>query len=726
MLALAFLNPLLLWAVPLCSVPIIIHLLNRRRFRKVPWAAMEYLLAAMKRNRKRLRMEQWLVLLLRTLAVLLLVSLVSRPQLGGGGILSTKTHHVVVLDDSASMSQRSGSTSLFVKALDRVRTLVDDLAARRSGDLFSLVRTSRPAQPDLWQQRVGPDLGRRAGTLLKELSVGDTSPDLGAALQATVKRGAEVVEAGRTQYWLVGDARAHDWATDDDRARPAVLAALQALRPDQDHLTVLGKAGPPANLAVVDVRLVDRLAVAGVGATLAVDVQNLGLDPTAPTTVAVEVDGQSRVVMTVPPLAAGERVPIPISHTFHQAGYHRIDAAVEPTESFPIDDRRSLALSVRDKSRVLLVDGQPDDEDGEAFFLQTAMEIEASGIEPQTVSDQVLEETDLAPFDMVWLCNVQAPTAATAKRIEDYVAGGGGLVITSGPLVDTARWNELLWRDGKSVLPLPFGEIGGDPDRPERALLVQTDHAVCAGVAEVLDLLMSNVVLVKRWLQIVEASQAAASIVARIRDAEGPPLLATRTFGSGGGEVALFAVTADKSWWNVPSTDLFLVLVNQLHRASARRQDVAANNLLTDGSFRSSLDPGTYRPDVTLRALLGDDERTFTATDAQSPSASLAVAMSELRQLGPYEMELGRHDGATEKRMIARNLPMAEGRLAAFAENAFGRLYPQELHERVTFVREDDSLGDEQGEGEVWPLLAALLLVGLLLESLLAWRFGRR
>src|SRR6187401_1923992 len=120
MLALAFLNPLLLWALPLAAVPIVIHILNRRRFKKVPWAAMEFLLAAMKRNRKRLRMEQWLVLLLRTLAVLLLVALVSRPQLGGGGLLSARVHHIVVLDDSASMTQRSGSTTLFVKAQDRI------------------------------------------------------------------------------------------------------------------------------------------------------------------------------------------------------------------------------------------------------------------------------------------------------------------------------------------------------------------------------------------------------------------------------------------------------------------------------------------------------------------------------------------------------------------------------------------------------------------------------
>src|SRR3990172_4607818 len=139
MLAFAFLNPLLLWALPLAAVPIVIHLLNRRRFHRIPWAAMEFLLAAMKRNRKRLRMEQWLVLLLRTLAVLFLVSLVSRPQLGGGGLLGTRTHHVVVLDDSASMTQRTGSTVLFERAQDRIRALADDLSARRSGDLFSIV-----------------------------------------------------------------------------------------------------------------------------------------------------------------------------------------------------------------------------------------------------------------------------------------------------------------------------------------------------------------------------------------------------------------------------------------------------------------------------------------------------------------------------------------------------------------------------------------------------------
>lgn len=737
MLALAFLNPLLLVALPLCAIPIVIHLLNRRRFRQVPWAAMEYLLAAMKRNRKRLRMEQWLVLLLRTLAVLLLVALVSRPQLSGGALLGSRTHHVVVLDDSASMTQRSGSTRLFEHAQDRVRALVDDLASRRSGDLLSIVRTSRPLQPDLWEQRVGPDIGRRTATMLKEWSVGDGAPDLGAVLQATLRRVRETKETARTEYYVVGDRRAQDWATDDDKPKPALLAALSSMG-EQEHVTVLAVGGQQPNLAVVDVKLVDRLAVAAVPVTMAVVVQNFGLDPTTPTSVAVEVDGKSRVVRPVPALLPGERATLPIEHTFHQAGYHRVEAVLEATETYPLDDRRTLALDVRDRSRVLLVDGQPDEDQGETYYLQAAMEIAETGIETQVVTDTALDGTDLAPFDFVWLCNVQAPPPATAQRIEQFVAAGGGLAIACGNQVDAQRYDELWWRDGQGPLPLPLGEVAGDPDRPEPAVLVAPDHPICDRVTEVLDLLFGNVMLVKRWLSIDPVEGHEAAIVARIHDAEGPPLLVTRTFGAGG-EVMLLAVTADRFWSNLPSTDLFVVLVNQMHRFGARRRDLGGINLLPDGSLRLDVDLGTHRPDVTVRALSATgDERTFTATEAKvapaaaappptaTTSAALTIPMAELRQLGAYELELVRHDGVPDTRLFARNPPLVESRLLGFPEAGFARLYPPEAQAHVRFVGEDAGFGNGDGEGELWQVLAAALLAGLLLESLLAWRFGRR
>lgn len=720
--AIAFLNPLLLWGLLLCAVPILIHLLNRRRFRRVSWGAMEFLLRAMQRNKKRLRMEQWLVLLLRTLAVLLLVALVSRPQLGGG-LLGARTHHVVVLDDSASMGQRSGSTTLYGRAHERIRALVDELVVARQGDSFSLVRTSRPSAPELWRQRVGPELTRRVAGLLAELAATDAAPELDAALRATGQRARSVEDAARTWLYVVGDRRAIDWATDDDQPRPGIVEALRGLDRDRDRVLVLGEAGPPANLGIVELRLLDRLAVAGVPLVLAVDVQNFGLDAVPPTTAVVEIDGQSRVLVAVPRLLPGERIAVPLSHVFHQPGPHRIEAALEPTDSYPADDRRTLALDVREKSRVLLVDGQPDEDDGETFFLQAAMDVAESGIDPQVVSEAALADANLAGFDMVWLCNVQSPGSHVAPRLEDYVAAGGGLAVFAGPLLDAARWNELLWRDGQSVLPLPFGELGGDPDRPVKAVLVHPDHAICAGVSEVFDLLFGGVVLAKRWLQLVEPPGHTAAIVARLQDADGPPLLATRSHGRG--EVVQCALAADKSWSNLPSTDLFLVLVHQLHRAGARRQEIAWQNLLADGELRLPLDPASHRGDATVRSLQGDEERTFTAAAGDGESA-LLVPMSELRRLGAFELELPRHEGLPERRLFARNVSPRESRLLGFSASAFQRLYPQDLHAMVQFVADDGADDGTAGEGEAWPLLAALLLAVLLLESVLAWRFGRR
>jgi uncharacterized membrane protein len=434
---------------------------------------------------------------------------------------------------------------------------------------------------------------------------------------------------------------------------------------------------------------------------------------------------------------------VPISHTFSAAGFHRIEAQLEATDHFPLDDRRTFAIDVRDKSRVLLVDGEPDVDEGEAYYVQNALDPDGDarfGIEAQVVSETALAEIDLEPFDLVWLCNVQSPPPTAAQRIEQFVAAGGGLCFSVGALVDAARYNELFWRDGAGVLPLPLGEIGGDPDKPEHALLVKKDHPMCARLGDILELLTNRVLLVKRWLTIVDDGKHGASVVARIRDAEGPPLLVTRTFGSGGGEVSLFAITADRFWSTMPSTDLLVPLVNELHRFAARRRDTSGNNLLPAGSYRLQLDPGVYRADVTLRAIGGDgDERTFTAAEApaqqgaqpgaqpaQQQPLTLAVAMSELRQLGAYEVELARHDNATEKRLIARNPETAESHLIGFLDSSFTRLYPKELHDRVAFVGDSGGLGTGSGEGEIWKLLAGALLLGLLLESLLAWRFGRR
>src|SRR5438067_13714196 len=89
----------------LVSLPIIIHLINRMRFKRLRWAAMEFLLKSQKRNRRRLIIEQLILLLLRILMVLLVALLVAR-WIYGGDKARTGTKHVVVIDDTLSMRDR--------------------------------------------------------------------------------------------------------------------------------------------------------------------------------------------------------------------------------------------------------------------------------------------------------------------------------------------------------------------------------------------------------------------------------------------------------------------------------------------------------------------------------------------------------------------------------------------------------------------------------------------
>src|SRR5205823_10331891 len=148
---LAFLNPLLLWGLAFTSIPIIIHLLQRRRQRVVRWGAMEFLLLSMRKRSRRLRLEQLLLLLIRCLILLLVVLALARPALRPGAFRAFAAeghvHAILVLDDSYSMGyQPEGAEreTLFDRARRRAVDLIHQ--GLRPGDAVSVVLASDPAQ----------------------------------------------------------------------------------------------------------------------------------------------------------------------------------------------------------------------------------------------------------------------------------------------------------------------------------------------------------------------------------------------------------------------------------------------------------------------------------------------------------------------------------------------------------------------------------------------------
>ena len=118
-LAFGFANLSMLGWLAAAAVPLVIHLWSRRKHHEAPWAAVEFLLAAVRKNARRMQFEQWLLLAVRTLIILLVILAVAEPytqQFGIVGPTYRQTHKVFVLDGSYSMAYRQSDETLFERA----------------------------------------------------------------------------------------------------------------------------------------------------------------------------------------------------------------------------------------------------------------------------------------------------------------------------------------------------------------------------------------------------------------------------------------------------------------------------------------------------------------------------------------------------------------------------------------------------------------------------------
>ena len=140
---------LLTIGLPLIAVPVLIHLINLRRQQRVRWAAMEFLMESQHRDRRWIFLKQLLLLLTRmavvAVLVLMLAHLVLRNEwlslLGRG-----TTHHLVLLDDSYSMSDRWNETTALGEGKRAVQAIVDQAAQQSDAQLITLLRFSEAAK----------------------------------------------------------------------------------------------------------------------------------------------------------------------------------------------------------------------------------------------------------------------------------------------------------------------------------------------------------------------------------------------------------------------------------------------------------------------------------------------------------------------------------------------------------------------------------------------------
>src|SRR5262245_53705456 len=170
-----FLNPFYMIAGgALVSSPILIHLINRMRFRRIRWAAMEFLLKSQKRNRRRLIIEQLILLALRCLLVMLFGFLMAR-FVGEalGRTATTSVTHVIVIDDTLSIADlnpknQSAHPDCFEQAKAHVKELAENAVQAPSAQTLILVAMSGREQT-LFNERLNDESLGKLRKILDEL-----------------------------------------------------------------------------------------------------------------------------------------------------------------------------------------------------------------------------------------------------------------------------------------------------------------------------------------------------------------------------------------------------------------------------------------------------------------------------------------------------------------------------------------------------------------------------
>ena len=468
-----FLSPFLLWFLAAASVPVIIHLLNKRRHKTVQWAAMQFLLKATRESRGKKKLRHILILTCRALGIAALAFAAARPVVSGllGWGAGTIDTVVLILDRSASMELRSGDGQAAKRelVLQKVRDAMADIGNPRLVLIDSATGKA--------QEVPSPDV-------LAEISA-TAATDSAADIPALVSAATETLStgSGRSEIWLASDLQNSNWRPDDSERWDAARANLAALpqKPALRVLSLTGDSAPNVSLRVLS----SRRSSDG----LLLDLELIRSEDDRGTLnlpLTVRVNGT----------ASGESLTLPGQSLRFQKRIAIKDEAESghgwlsiPADGNPRDNAVFFAYGPARPVKSLIV--APKGESADYLALAAA----PPGFEKQTaerIDPAAFAQTSTADYSMI-LWAAPLPSATNANLLEAFLKAGGQIVCLPAaepssetflgmkwePVAEAQRGKFFILQDwNKTDGPLRDG-IDGTPLPAERLRAIK--RAIPAG-----------------------------------------------------------------------------------------------------------------------------------------------------------------------------------------------------------------------------------------------------
>jgi hypothetical protein len=548
-----FLSPLLLWFLAAASVPVAIHLINRRRHKTIQWAAMQFLLKASRESRGKKKLRHILILICRALAIAALALAAARPVVSGlmgwgGGSIDTV---VLLLDRSASMEIKPGDglASRREIAMRKVRDAMADLGSTR----LVLIDSASGRPQEIPSPEILDTLSSTAAT------------DSGADFPELLARAAEFLTetSGRSEVWLVSDLQRASWLPDDERwsAARASLAAL----PQKPAVRVLSISGSTASNSSLRLSRARRS-----GNELLLDLEVLRSGETRGNSalpLTTHLDGSRTTEnLTIPgqSLRFQKRIVLPSgSETGH--GWVSI-----PVDGNSRDNAAFFAYGPAHPSKSLIV--SPAGECADYLALAAAPpgleNFETRRVDPAEAATAI--SPDLSAI--IWAAPL--PGGPAAKALLDFLNSGGQVLFLPPGMPSQTAFIDLSWGDPTEA---PAGKffILADWNHADGPLRDGIDGTPVAG---------NRLKAIRRQIPLGDVTPLA-------RWEDGEPALTRRIFDHG---TAWFLGTMpDYTWSNLGDADVLLPAVQRIIVSGGDRFD--ASYLTTVGAPAARLMPGETR-----------------------------------------------------------------------------------------------------------------------------------
>jgi hypothetical protein len=722
---------------------------------------MQFLLDSIRKNRRRLRIEELILLLIRTLAVIVLGFTIARfTGCGMTNILPAGEGSqmvVYVLDDSYSMGQKAGTAEVFEQAR---QDLSEQIMGVPKTDKIAIVRATDPNELVFAPQFNADPEGLTDS--VKMLKIKPRRADLPRAMDKALEI-CRAADAANKRVYLLSDFRKTD------------LTGRENIRRIKDRFAALAKNGvdvvaldygreSKGNLTVEKVELLNRLAVLQMPIRVQVTIRNNGGKVVEGVDVKLHAKigaGEDAKEFTLPVeqidrIAPAESRTIEMQITPKVAGPAVLTAEL-PADDLVTDNEGQVALDVREAVRVLIVDGNPNvvAKRASSFFPRIALdpyEDQRFGVGVDVINLENITSARFDEYDLVMLTNVsQFPlqlsgsngngtSYAMLPELQDYVRRGGGLVIWAGDKLNPTFYGEqgAFYDDGSGLLPYPLA--------PRRTAMegkvfridpqsIQPDSVMRFFYGE--RGVLTQLVRIKSFAPALElaSSPKAADIkpprvVARLTDPEHSPLVVTRRYGRG--SVVLFTTTASAKWTDWPKagkhSQYIYVLFDLLQNHSRRyAQDLTAP---VGTPIAHSVSKAMLDATVTMKTPQYPESDLVTLRPKAEKHPVTGVVQNLVQyerawEAGAYTISMKLPAGEETWVYYVRNPRAVEGRLAPGKQtditSAFGS---QEFRYKDRAKESGTSVVKAEIDKEYWMWGLAALAMLLALETFLAQKFG--